>query len=269
MSENYNEQEATIRAWLSYYIDGRMTGAWQNFPTTSDEMEYNLGRSGVEAEHLTGVLDTVYETTVPKLELRLPRQPDLDELNYLAVRIEVMSENEREVFGAVMDTGRHCGSMAEIINTAGNLDCFDLYPIGFRDDKEFGETIAEMHHDEFQDTLDRLHASDDPGDHAFAFYVERMQESLDLTKYSRNTRAEECGLLTGNGYLLLPEKPLPQIYSGPQDIPAEHRLTTPPMVADRKPSLLGQLADLKAGGRAADASRPDAPEKKPPSGPEL
>lgn len=266
MSDMHNEQEAPIRAWLSYYIDGSMTGAWQNFPTTNDEMEYNLGRSGIEAEHLTGILDTIYETEIPKLELRLPRHPDLDELNHLAHQINSMSEDDRFTFGAVVQANLHCGSMTELINLTHNLDAFDLYPGAFSE-KEFGGIMFEMHATEHWEVMERLRTSDDPQDKAFAAYVERLESSVDLQKYSVKAREAEDGYLTSNGYLILNLETLPEVYSGKDDIPAEHRLTDPVVQPERKPSLLGQLAVAKE--QSAVAPKPDAPEKKTPSGPEL
>lgn len=267
MSEMHNEQEAPIRAWLSYYINGSMTGAWQDFPTTNDAMEYNLGRSGIEAEHLTGILYTVYETDIPKLELRLPRHPDLDELNYLAARIDGMSELDQLTFSATVEANLHCGSMTELINLTHNLDAFDLYPGSFSD-KEFGGIMQEMHGTEHWEVMENLRTSDDPNLKAFAAYVERLESSVDLPRYGKLAREAEDGYLTYAGYLLPPEDALHEVYSGKQDIPAEYRLTAPPVEQEQKPSLLGQLAAAK--DQAADvASRLDAPEKKAPSGPEL
>lgn len=266
MSEKYDEREAPIRAWLSYYLDGQMTGAWQNFPTTSEEMEYNLGRSGIEAGHLTGILDSVYETTTNKLELRLPRNPDLDELNYLAARIDEMSEFEHLTFSGAVEANLHCGSLTELINLTHNLDAFDLYPGSFSE-KEFGGIMAEMHANEHFDVMERLRTSDNPEEKGFAAYVERLESSLDLQKYGVHAREADDSYLTSSGYLQPNAEALPSKYTDPQDIPAEHRLTARQEAPERKPSLLGALATAKE--QAADAAHTNAPEKKVPSGPEL
>lgn len=156
--------------------------------------------------------------------------------------------------------------MTELINLTHNLDAFDLYPGSFTG-KEFGGIMFEMHANEHAEVWDRLRTSDDPHEKAFAVYVERLETSLDLQKYGVHASRDDNGILTGNGYLLLPDEPLPEKYTGPKDIPAEHRLTAPSAEPDRKPSLLGQLAAAKE--QAVDTARPDAPEKKAPSGPEL
>lgn len=268
MSEMHHEQEAPIRAYLSYYIDGAITSAWQNFPTISEEMEYNLGRSGIEAEHLVGILDTLYETEVPGLDRRLPRHPDLNELNHLAILIDEMDEGDHATFQAVIEAGGHWDSMDEIINAAMNLDRFDYFPGSFSE-KEFGGIVQEMHGDEYAQIIDRLRASDNPQDRTFAEYVIRLEASADLEKYGQLAMQAEGGFLTSVGYLIPLDENLPQKYTGPQDIPSEHLVTSKQDAPEHKPSLLGQLAAAKAERNTADAVRTDLPEKKAPSGPEL
>ncbi|GHU38650.1 hypothetical protein FACS1894105_12810 [Clostridia bacterium] len=48
----------------------------------------------------------------------------LDELNYLAAKLQDMGDIEREVFAAVIAAARHTGSVAEIINITVNLSNF-------------------------------------------------------------------------------------------------------------------------------------------------
>jgi hypothetical protein len=52
----------------------------------------------------------------------------LDELNYLAAKIEALDANEREVFEAVLEAEWHCGSVADIINITENISNFELQP---------------------------------------------------------------------------------------------------------------------------------------------
>ena len=144
MSEMHHEQEAPIRAYLSYYINREMVSAWQNFPTTQEEMEANLGSAGIPADQITDVLDTIYETDIPGLDRRLPRHPDLDDLNELATRIGDMDEGYRATFAAVLEAGGNWESADDLLSVARNLDLFDFYPGAFSE-KEFGGIMLEMH----------------------------------------------------------------------------------------------------------------------------
>lgn len=265
MSNMYDEQEAPIRAYLSYYIDREIVSAWQNFPTDKADLEENLGSAGVPADKITDTLDALYETTIPGLDGRLPHRPDLDELNYLAARIDGMTELEQLTFAAAVEANAHSNSLAELIDLTHNPSEFELYPGAFSE-TEFGGIMAEMHANAYGEVMERLRTSDDPLEHHFADYVERLEASVDLQKYGVKAREAEDGYLTSYGYLLpMVDVPL-QMYSGRQDIPAEHRLVS--VDAERRPSLLGQLAVAKE--RSADsAPRLDAPEKKTTSDPEL
>ena len=53
---------------------------------------------------------------------------NLDELNYLASKLDDMSQDEYERFQAAMEIGDHTGSIRELINLTENLDCYDVYP---------------------------------------------------------------------------------------------------------------------------------------------
>lgn len=268
MSEMNRESDGPIRAYLSYYINREMVSAWQNFPITQEELEANLGAAGICREHITDVLDTIYETAIPGLDRRLPRHPDLNELNHLAALIDDMDEAYRATFAAVLEAGGNWESAADLINVAQHLDLFDFYPGAFSE-KEFGGIMLEMHGEEHVQIVDRLRASDDPQDRAFAEYVTRLEASTDLVKYGQLARQAEDGSLTSFGYLIPGGDEPPDKYTGLRDIPSEHLVTARPDKQEHKPSLLETVAAMKEQQAAKDSERPGAPEKKPPSGPEL
>ena len=53
---------------------------------------------------------------------------NLDELNYLASKLDDMSQDEHEQFQAAMEIGDHTGSIQELINLTENMDCYDVCP---------------------------------------------------------------------------------------------------------------------------------------------
>ena len=266
MSEIFtDDREAPIRAYLTYYKDGELMSAWQNFPTTSEEMEYNLGRSGIEAEHLTGILDTKYETAIYALDYNLPRKPDLDELNELAHRLEGMDESARMCFGAMLEAGQCKDSLAAMINLTHNLDQVDFYPGAFTE-QEFGGIMFETHASQQWEVRERLRMSAEPDEKAFIEYVERLEQCIDLVRYAPLAQAFDGGTLTQSGYLLPLADESQRKYTGPHDIPAEHRLTE--NQAERKPSLLGAIAATKEHQQQAGKDTP-VTESIAPSGPEL
>lgn len=266
MSDAHTESQAPIRAYLTYYIDGELASAWQNFPTTSEEMEYNLGRSGIEAEHLVGILDTLYETSVRGLDTRLPRKPDLNELNELAHRLAGMDDIELDTFAAALEAGGNWDTVADLINVAQNLDQFDFYPGAFSK-QEFGGIMFEMHGEQYREVLSWLRDSDDPENRDFAKYVKQLESSVDLVKYATLAQKYDGGALTSTGYLVPMGTSLPQKYTGLGDIPPEHLLTGQHEAPQQKPSLLGAVAAVREKQAA------EAPERErghdAPTGPEL
>ncbi len=71
---------------------------------------------------------TDYDCYVDGLYDKLGEYESLDELNYLASKLDEMSQGEYEQFQAAMEVGDHSGSLQEIIKLTENLDCYDVYP---------------------------------------------------------------------------------------------------------------------------------------------
>ena len=264
MSETNIENRPPIRSKLIYYIEGELLTIRQDFPTTRQELAANLADAGVGAEHAAELLDSIHETAVYALDYNLPRKPDLDELNELAHRLAGMSGEELATFGCVLEAGGPWNSITEIINVTHNLDQFDFYPGKFAP-RDFGGIMLETHASEHWEVVERLRASTDMAERDFIAYVERLERSVDLEKYAPLAQKADGGALTRSGYLVPLAGSLPEKYSGPEDIPAEHLLTTRLETPERKPSLLGAVAALREK-RAADAPEP---ERNAHTGPEL
>lgn len=267
MSNAFTEsQEAPIQAKLVHYIDGELVTVQRNFPTTAAELISNLNSENVFGGQITDVLDSVCETPINALNYNLPRKPNLDELNELAHLLEGMDATERMCFGAVLEAGQCKGSLAAMINLAHNLDQFDFYPGSFTK-QEFGGIMLETHASQQWEARERLRASDDPDDRAFAEYVERLEQCIDLARYAPLAQAYDGGILTQSGYVVPLADELPKKYTGPQDIPTEHRLTE--HLEERKPSLLGAVAMARENQKQQDSVDAPGAEQPMPFGPEL
>ena len=59
---------------------------------------------------------------------KLGEYENLDELNYLASKLDEMDQGDYARFQVGMEMGDHCGSLQEIINLTENLDCYEIYP---------------------------------------------------------------------------------------------------------------------------------------------
>ena len=102
-------------------------------PTTPEEMQKVFERIGIGQKDDFGQpyeewFITDYDCYVDGLYDKLGEYESLDELNYLASKLDEMSQGEYEQFQAAMEIGDHSGSLQEIINLTENLDCYDIYP---------------------------------------------------------------------------------------------------------------------------------------------
>ena len=127
---------------LGKYNEGELVGEWVKFPTTAKELQKVFERIGIGQKDDFGQVYeewfiTDYDCFVDGLYDKLGEYENLDELNYLASKLDEMSGDEYERFQAAMEVGDHSGSIQEIINLTENLDCYDIYS-GIHDHDDLG-----------------------------------------------------------------------------------------------------------------------------------
>lgn len=118
---------------LGKYNEGELVGEWVKFPTTAEELKQVFERIGIGTKDDFGQtyeewFITDYDCYVDGLYDLLGEYANLDELNYLASKLDDMSQDEYERFQAAVEVGDHTGSIQELINLTENLDCYDIYP---------------------------------------------------------------------------------------------------------------------------------------------
>ena len=118
-----------------------------------------------------------------------------------------------EKFEAVIDSGEHTSSVADLINLTQNLDCFEFYP-GVGDDETLGRIYVED-----------MEAIDVP---------EHLLNYFDYEAYGRDIRINEDGHFAPGGYVLNNSGKFIEHYHGIEDIPAEHRVFSYPKLSIRE-----------------------------------
>lgn len=118
---------------LGKYNEGELVGEWVKFPTTADELKKVFERIGIGQEDDFGNpyeewFITDYDCYVDGLYDKLGEYANLDELNYLASKLDDMTQSEYEQFQAAVEMGEHTGSIQDLINLTENLDYYDVYP---------------------------------------------------------------------------------------------------------------------------------------------
>ena len=194
---------------LGKYNEGELVGEWVKFPTTAEEMKEVFKRIGIGQRDDFGQpyeewFITDYDCYVDGLYDKLGEYENLDELNYLASKLDEMSDSEYAQFQAGMEMGDHCGSLQEIINLTENLDCYEVYP-NIEDYDDLGRYYIE-----------ELEVMQVP---------EHLQNYIDYEAYGRDVAMDENGSFTDQGYVRDTGDRFCEYYDGERgSIPDEYRV---------------------------------------------
>ena len=194
---------------LGKYNEGELVGEWVKFPTTAEELKEVFKRIGIGQKDDFGQpyeewFITDYDCYVDGLYSKLGEYENLDELNYLASKLDEMSDSEYAQFQAGMEMGDHCGSLQEIINLTENLDCYEVYP-HIEDYDDLGRYY-----------IDELEVMQVP---------EHLQNYIDYEAYGRDVAMDENGSFTDQGYVRDTGDRFCEYYDGERgNIPDEYRV---------------------------------------------
>ena len=194
---------------LGKYNEGELVGEWVKFPTTAEEMKEVFKRIGIGQKDDFGNpyeewFITDYDCYVDGLYDKLGEYENLDELNYLASKLDELSDSEYAQFQAGMEMGNHSGSLQEIINLTENLDCYEVYP-NIEDYDDLGRYY-----------IDELEVMQIP---------EHLQNYIDYEAYGRDVAMDENGSFTDQGYVRDTGDRFCEYYDGERgSIPDEYRV---------------------------------------------
>lgn len=194
---------------LGKYNEGELVGEWVKFPTSAEEIRAVFDRIGIGQKDDFGYtyeewFITDYDCYVDGLYDKLGEYENLDELNYLATKLDDMTQGEYAQFQAAMEMGNHCGSLQEIINLTENLDCYDVYP-DIHDHDDLGRYYIEE--------LDAMQVP------------EYLRNYIDYEAYGRDVVLDENGEFTSFGYVRDSGSSFVEVYDGNREnIPEEYRV---------------------------------------------
>ena len=195
---------------LGKYNEGELVGETLEFPTSPQEVQALLKHIGVDGIRYEEFFITSFDGDVLGLYDYLGEYENLDELNHLACLLSELDQGELEKFEAVLHTGAHTSSVADIINLTQNLDCFEFYP-----------------DIENEEDLGRYWAEDLP-------IPDELKDYFDYEAYGRDISINEGGHMAPGGYVVQTSGDFREYYHGPQDIPAEHKVFSYPQLSIRE-----------------------------------
>ena len=199
-----------------------------HFPVKPEELQAVFKRIGIGAKDDFGQpyeewFITDYDCYVPGLYDVLGEYESLDELNYLANKIEELSKDEWETFNAAVEMGEYTGSVKDLINLTENLDCYNFYS-DIHSDSDLGYYWVE-----------ESGAYDTTAMGSLSSYI-------DYEAFGRDIRLEEGGDFTDYGYIVNNRDRFIERYNGDrEDIPDEYRA----FVSEDEPMLETMAEDEK------------------------
>ena len=198
---------------LGKYNEGELVGEYLKFPTTPEEVQALLKRIGVDGVRYEEIFITDFNGDVLGLYDHLGEYENLDELNHLACLLSELDQSDLEKFEAVIDSGEHTSSVADLINLTQNLDCFEFYP--------------DVHSDE---ELGRMYVLEFGG----VEVPEHLIDYIDYEAYGRDVRINDSGHYAPGGYVADNRSRFLEYYTGLDDIPDEHRVFSMPKLSIRE-----------------------------------
>ena len=192
------------------YAEGHPTGEALRFPTTTEEVQRVLKQIGVDGVRYREYFITFFDSDILGLYDYLGEYENIDKLNHLACLLSELDQGELEKFEAALNIGTHTSSVADIINLAQNLECFDFYP-----DIENEEDLGRYY------TEDLLIPAE-------------LKDYFNYEAYGRDVSINEGGHFAPGGYIVQTSGDFKEYYHGPKDIPAEHKVFSFPQLSIRE-----------------------------------
>lgn len=180
-------------------------GEWLSLPTTPERLREVLQVVGGDRD---GWLIGDIESHIYGISDVLHMYDGLNELNYLAARIEALNTDEYDSFQALIEVNEHCDTMAELINLTGNLDCYEFQP-NISDYEDLGRWDL-YERSEFTRNM-----------------VEALEDYIDFEAYGHDVARGEGGKLAEYCYVFPSGSEFYEEYNGdPDTIPDEYVVYT-------------------------------------------
>ena len=186
---------------LGKYNAGVLADTELSFPTTTGQVQEALRKIGVDGLRYEEIIILEYSIGVKGVARALGEYTHIDELNYLASRLEGLDPEDMGKFIAAVEHGEYAGSAEQLINLTYNLDRYELYPV--QNAEEYGLWL-----------VDELAAMELP---------EQARDYFDFEAYGEATAINEGGTFTSRGYMLAGPDPFQKVYDG-QHVPEQYQV---------------------------------------------
>lgn len=186
---------------LRKYGGGVLCDTALSFPTTTEQVQAALREIDIDRLFSSEIIILDYSIGVKGVAQALGEYTHIDELNYLASRLNELDPEELMKFSAAVEHGEYANSAEDLINLTFNLDHYELYPV--QNAEEYGRWL-----------IDELGAIELP---------EQALNYFNYESYGEDTAINEGGTFTSQGYMLAGPEPFQKVYDG-QHIPEQYQV---------------------------------------------
>lgn len=163
---------------LGKYNEGELLGEWVEFPTTPEDLQEVFERIEIGEKYEEFIISD-YDVNV--VGFKIGELENLDELNYLAYKLDNLHNWELPIFCAAVESEGY-QSVKDLINFTENIESFQLYP-DVSTDYDLGYYYIE-----------------EAGIYDLK-NLGNLSNYIDYEKFGRDARIEEGGTFTDWGYV--------------------------------------------------------------------
>lgn len=135
-----NEPLSVFVTNLGKYNEGALVGQWVNLPTTPEHMQQVFKDIGIDGKNYEETFLTDVQTNILGLRDLVREHSNLNELNYLADKIQNLDQWDFQKYEAILCD--HVTDMQDAINLTESLDNFDVIP-DINNDYDLGNYYVE------------------------------------------------------------------------------------------------------------------------------
>lgn len=201
------EKDYPISAYitnLGKYNEGTLMGEWVSFPTTQTNINSVFNRIQLDGIRYEEYFITDYESTTKGLQTRFSEYTNINELNYLAIKIIELSDYEQRKLESALELYGGNG-ISDIINLIENLENLELLNSIFTEEDLGYYYIEDL----------GLYEKNSLGN---------LVNYIDYERFGRDIRLDEGGYFTQNGYIYEIDNNFSLEYQGIESIPEKFKI---------------------------------------------
>lgn len=207
--EHMSEQFSIMIGNRSRFEAGDPSGYWLDMPATKEQLHEAMRNVGITADNPQDFSIRGYSDD-PEKHIALPYEmvcaADVDELNFLAARLEQLDPAEVGKLNAALQQKNGLANIGQVIDFTYNVDFYVHIP--------------------------EVHTYRDLGDYylnqsGMVQMPEEWKDGIDLTTFGRNAAAQEKGAFTEYGYIVESGDEWERQFEG-REVPEEYKIMSYP-----------------------------------------